>query len=302
MSVTPKPLTAEELSGLSRKADAPGVLRLSVHLAVLGVTGTLILTASSSLLTAIALLAHGVVMTFLFAPLHESVHRSAFRSRWLNRLAGWLGGAVLILPPRYFGHFHIAHHRHTQDPDRDPELLTPKPRAWVGYLWILTGIEYWYRAISGLASRAIGKVPMDFVPARQRARVVLESRLFLGGYLLAVATSIVLRVDWLLWLWVVPALLGQPFLRAYLLAEHWGCPAIRDMWRNTRSTVSNPLVRFFAWNMPYHAEHHAHASVPFHALPALSRRMAAVRRVVSPGYVGFHARQVPDLIRRADGL
>jgi fatty acid desaturase len=302
MSVAPKPLTAEELSGFSRKADAPGLLRLSAHLAVLGVTGTIILTASSSLLTGLALLVHGVVMTFLFAPLHESVHRSAFRSRWLNRMAGWLGGAVLILPPRYFGHFHIAHHRHTQDPDRDPELLTPKPRGWVGYLWILTGIEYWYRAISGLASRAMGKVPMDFVPARQRARVVLESRIFLGGYLLAVAVSFALRADWLLWLWVAPALVGQPFLRAYLLAEHWGCPAIRDMWRNTRSTVSNPIVRFFAWNMPYHAEHHAHASVPFHALPALSRRMAAARRVVSPGYVGFHGREVPDLIRRSDGF
>jgi fatty acid desaturase len=302
MSTRANPLTPQELSGFSRKADMPGVLRLGLHLGVLAGTGTLIMISGSAIMIGVALLAHGAVMTFLFAPLHESVHRTAFRARWLNRLAGWLGGAVLILPPRYFGHFHFAHHRHTQDAERDPELLTAKPTSWLGYLWLLSGIEYWYRAVGGLLRRASGTVPADFVPDRQHARVVAEARVFLGGYVAAAALSTVAQVDWLLWLWVYPALLGQPFLRAYLLAEHWGCPASPDMWRNTRSTVSNPLVRFFAWNMPYHAEHHAHASVPFHALPALSRRMVASRQVVSPGYAEFHGREAPALIRNGNGV
>ena len=258
--------------------------------------------SNSIIVIAASLLVHGVVMTFLFAPLHESVHRSAFRARWLNRLAGWLGGAALILPPRYFGHFHFAHHRHTQDPEHDPELLTAKPRSWLGYVWLLSGIDYWYRAITGLVRRAGGVVPMDYVPERQKARVVTESRIFLGGYVVAILLSVYCKVDWLFWLWVYPAALGQPFLRAYLLAEHWGCPATPDMWWNTRSTVSNPLVRFFAWNMPYHAEHHAHASVPFHALPALARRMATARRVVSPGYARFHGVEAPALIRKRTGI
>ena len=302
MSTISNPLTTKELTGFSRKADMPGVLRLTVHLGVLATTGTLIMISGSSVVIAVALLAHGVVMTFLFAPLHESVHRSAFRARWLNRLAGWLGGVVLILPPRYFGHFHFAHHRHTQDPDRDPELLTAKPTSWLGYIWLLSGMEYWYRAIGGLLRRAVGAVPAAFIPERQRALVVTESRIFLAGYAVVAILSITFNVDWILWLWVYPALIGQPFLRAYLLAEHWGCPAVSDMWRNTRSTVSNPLVRYFAWNMPYHAEHHAHASVPFHALPALSRRLAAARRVVSPGYARFHISEAPSLIRDGTGV
>ena len=302
MSTIPEPLTAKELAGFSRKTDVPGMLRLTTHLMVLLVSGTVIMTSDTGIVIALALLAHGVVLIFLFAPLHESIHRSAFRSRWLNRLAGWLGGAVLILPPRYFGHFHMAHHRHTQDPLRDPELLTAKPTNWRGYLWLLSGLEYWYRALGGLLRRASGTVPADYVPERQRDRVVVESRVFLGGYVAAAVLSVGFQVDWLLWLWVYPALLGQPFLRAYLLAEHWGCPASPDMWRNTRSTISNPLVRFFAWNMPYHAEHHAHASVPFHALPALSRHMGAARQVVSPGYARFHGIEAPALIRAGTGI
>jgi fatty acid desaturase len=295
-------LTPKELADISRKADQPGVLRLIVHLSVLAGSGSFIVMTENSIGLALGLLVHGVVMTFLFAPLHESVHRSAFRSRWLNRLAGWIGGAVLILPPRYFGHFHFAHHRYTQDPNRDPELLTAKPTGWLEYLWLLSGIEYWYRAVGGLVRRAGGIVPPEYVPERQHHRVVAESRAFLGGYTAVAILSLYFQVDWVLWLWVYPALIGQPFLRAYLLAEHWGCPAIPDMWRNTRTTTTNPIVRFFAWNMPYHAEHHAHASVPFHALPGLSRRMAASRQVVSPGYGEFHLREAPDLIREGTGI
>jgi fatty acid desaturase len=302
MSETANPLTPQELIALSRKADGPGLRRIGAHLGLLAGTGTVLLMAENVLLIAMAVLIHGVVMTFLFAPLHESVHRTAFRSRWLNRLAGWIGGAVLILPPRYFSHFHFAHHRHTQDPDQDPELLTPKPVSWPGYLWVLSGFEYWMRAIAGLVRRARGRVPGDFVPPGQRRRVILESRVFLAGYLLAGMLSAAFRVDLILWLWVIPALVGQPFLRAYLLAEHWGCPTVADMWRNTRSTVSNPLVRLLAWNMPYHAEHHAHASVPFHALPALSLRMREARGMVASGYGAFHLREVPALIRDGKGL
>ena len=33
-------------------------------------------------------------------------------------------------------------------------------------------------------------------------------------------------------------------------------------------------MRWFAWNMPYHVEHHAYPSVPFHALPKLNRIVA----------------------------
>jgi fatty acid desaturase len=302
MSMKPDPLTTKELAAFSTKRDGPGLCRMSLHLGTLVVTGSVIMISQSALVIAAAIVAHGVVMTFLFAPLHESVHRTAFRARWLNRLAGWIGGVVIVLPPRYFSHFHFAHHRHTQDPDRDPELLTAKPTSWWGYLWLLSGVEYWYRAVGGLLRRALGTAPAAFVPERQRSRVVLESRVYLAGYLAAAGLSFLFQVDWLLWLWVVPALVGQPFLRAYLLNEHWGCPVVKDMWGNTRSTDSNPLVRFFAWNMPYHAEHHAHAGVPFHALPALSARLEGAREVVAPGYGHFHAREAPGLIREGKGI
>ncbi|WP_246694633.1 fatty acid desaturase, partial [Mesorhizobium sp. M2D.F.Ca.ET.147.01.1.1] len=68
-----------------------------------------------------------------------------------------------------------------------------------------------------------------------------------------------------------PALLGQPFLRLYLMAEHGRCPLVANMLENTRTTLTNWFVHKLAWNMPYHAEHHAYPGVPFHQLPEFHR-------------------------------
>jgi fatty acid desaturase len=57
------------------------------------------------------------------------------------------------------------------------------------------------------------------------------------------------------------------------------------MLRNSRTTRSTGLVRRLAWNMPYHAEHHAHPALPFHALPAAHALLAARVTVQADGYV-----------------
>ena len=70
------------------------------------------------------------------------------------------------------------------------------------------------------------------------------------------------------------------------MAEHTGCDLVPDMLANSRTTLTNGVVRFFAWNMPFHAEHHTFPAVPFHALPALHQRLSAVIKVKTAGYIG----------------
>jgi fatty acid desaturase len=60
-------------------------------------------------------------------------------------------------------------------------------------------------------------------------------------------------------------------LRPYLYAEHTGCERTRSAFQNTRTTYTGIVMKWFAWNMPYHVEHHAYPSIPFHALPKLNR-------------------------------
>lgn len=282
------------LAALSERRDGPGLRRIAGHLGLLAASGAAILAAPGTWWLLPALI-HGIVMVFLFAPLHETVHRTAFRSGWMNRAVGDLAGFLLILPPRWFAAFHFAHHRFTQDPARDPELASPKPTTLLRYAWIVSGLEYWQRTIRGLLRRAAGRAPDAFLDDRLRDRSVAEARVYLALYIAVAAASAAFGSDLALRLWVVPALLGQPFLRLYLLSEHWGCPPVKDYWANTRSVVSLAPVRWLAWNMPNHAEHHANPAIPFHALPAFAAVMKGARVHEAAGYADFHAGRVADV-------
>ncbi len=116
-----------------------------------------------------ALVIHGLLLTFLFAPLHETIHRTAFKSRALNDAVAWLTGAVLMLPPDYFRAFHFAHHRHTQDPARDPELATPKPTTLGQSRRLVSGVFYWRERIITILRHTSGRVDEAFIAPKARA-------------------------------------------------------------------------------------------------------------------------------------
>ena len=282
-------LERETVRSLSRRSDARGALQLGIHFGLLAGTGLLVWASRGHAWLIAGLLLHGVVLTFLFCALHECIHRTAFASRPLNDAVAWLCGALLLLPPGYFRLFHFAHHRYTQNPARDPELSSAPPATLGAYLWRVSGLPYWRERLQTTLRHALsGRVTEPFVPAARAAEVVLEARILWGCYLALAAVSLYLeRADVLLY-WILPALLGQPFLRLFLLAEHTGCAFNDDMLENTRTTHTNAALLLLTWRMPYHAEHHSFPSVPFHALPRVNALLSAQRRVTAPGYLTLH--------------
>ena len=289
---TPAPVGARlpdsELSALVERSDRKGLARLVLHVLAIAAAGTVYAGAFGTAWMLPAAWLYGTALVFLFAPLHETVHYTAFRSRSINRAVSAVCGWILVLPPRYFRAFHLAHHRYTQDPERDPELAVAPPRTWYGYLWRVSGFQYWTSRVRTTLEYAAGRVTEPYVAPSERAAVVREARLYLASYIALAAVSAATGSSALLWFWVVPAVLGQPMLRLYLLAEHTGCPMIPDMLANSRTVHTNAIVRFLAWNMPYHAEHHAYAAIPFHALPRAHAALAPYVREQSRGYARVH--------------
>jgi fatty acid desaturase len=164
------------LKALAERSDRRGLLRLFGHLAAILATGTLLAVSWGSPLLLPAMILHGVVLVFLFAPLHEAIHGTAFRSRALNRSVAFFCGLVLFLPSGYFRAFHFAHHRYTQDEGRDPELMRPKPETLGEYLLTLSGLVYWNEQLQLFGRLVAGRVEEPFVPERQRKAVVREAR------------------------------------------------------------------------------------------------------------------------------
>ncbi|MEM8761148.1 MAG: fatty acid desaturase [Pseudomonadota bacterium] len=291
-------LPPETLAALSETSDRAGLLHLAGHLGAILAVGAVIMAGPPGWW--LLLPVQGVLLVFLFTLLHETVHFTPFRSRWLNIAAGYLAGAALLIPPHWFRYYHLAHHRHTHDPARDPELAAPKPETWAQYAWHLTGLSVWRSSIATLLRNAAGRAREPFLPERARGRVRAEAVAMLAGYAGAAALSVWYGSTALLWLWVVPAILGQPFLRLYLLAEHGRCRHVANMFENTRTTFTSRAIRWLAWNMPYHAEHHALPTVPFHRLPALHALTRTHLQVTAAGYGAFHAEYRSSLGRKKE--
>ncbi len=292
------PLDRARVRELSERSDAEGFRQLAAHMAILAATGTLLwLSLDIWWLAPPAMTIHGIVVAFVFTGHHEMIHRTVFKSRWLNDRIAFITGFVVFYPAYYFRLFHFAHHRYTQDPERDPELASPPPKSAGAYIWWTIGIPYWHRRFGTSFIHAFtGRAKQPFVRDPEIAGCVAEARWMWVGYIAIIAASLALESWAALIYWLGPILLGQPFLRLYLMAEHTGCAAGPDMIANTRTTLTNPIVRLIAWNMPYHTEHHVYPSVPFHALPALHEEMKPHLRVVEPGYLAVHR----GLLRRLE--
>ncbi len=291
-----------DLYALMARSDRPALLRTVWHFGALTITGSLLWRFRSTPWVLPLLVAHGYVLAFVFCALHETAHRTAFRTRWLNAVVGTLAGLLTVWPYRNYRVYHWEHHRYTQEPERDPELFFPKPASRPAYLFVLTGVPNALRRVGDILRLAAGRADRPWMAPAEQRPLMVEARVYLGVYV-ALAIASVLAGSWIaLLVWIAPWVIGQVFLRPYLLAEHTGCASTRDCLENTRTTLTLALVRLFAWNMPYHAEHHAYPAVPFHALPRLHERVRGRIENLEPGYIAATVKVNHHLFGRGAGI
>jgi len=295
---TPRLLSGTDLRALSVRSDAKGALQTGLHLALLAGAGWLVTLASSWMLVP-AMLLLGIAQVTLFAPLHETMHLTAFANRRANAIVGWLVGCLSLLNWHFYGAFHLAHHRFTQDPERDPELTPPPPTGFLGYLARIAALNYWRARFTLIADAWRGDLSAyPFIANHARARIVTSTRLMTVFIAVLALGSAVLIAWWVpLVFWIGPQLLAQPLLRLYLLTEHTDCAETDDGLTNTRTTLTNPLVRLLMWNMGYHAEHHLYPSIPFHRLADAHQALRDRLGVIQHGYARWHWGYLKGLLR-----
>lgn len=290
-AVAPKP---REMMHLGTRSDAKGAARAALHLALL-IGSAALIAGAPGLWVLPAMLVAGVVQAALFAPFHETSHYTAFRSRRANAVVGWLAGLPGLRNWHYYQQFHLQHHKHTQDPALDPEFDPGPPRDLNGYLRRVFGLFYWRAQLRVWAAAWRGDMSAyPFLHPATAPRVIRSVR---AGSALTVglALAVGLAFGWqaLLLYWIGPQLLGQPVLRLYLLAEHTGCTEDGNGLTNTRTMMTNPVVRLLMWNMPFHAEHHLYPFIPFHRLGDAHAILKDRLAFIGSGYGAFNR----DLMR-----
>ena len=292
-------LTRRELKELMRRSNTPALIHLGLFLLATLLTGSLIWLSHGTVFMLPAMFLHGVVLVHHFSLQHECIHYTAFKTRWLNDIVGNYCGLVIMLPNRFFRYEHCDHHTYTQQNNADPEMI-PLPKSIFGYLFYLSSIPYWRAKFKELAMHCAGILTdseKKFTPKTEYKKLIFEARAMAAFYLVIIGYCIATHWWAPVWYWWLPVVLGEPVMRAIRMTEHVGRPAVKEMKVNTRSNLTNPIMRFLCWNMNYHAEHHYASSVPFHALPSLHKKLTGYVHTEEKGYFGAHR----DILRQLLG-
>jgi len=290
-------VTPERLSALQRRADGPGLRRLGAQSALYFASAAGLLLIHDPVLLAPTFVVSAAVQFGMFGMLHEACHQTAFASRSLSLLAGWVAALAQPMTPALMRAFHFEHHRHTHELARDPELAgMPFMVRWprhVIWLLTLTGLPVlmarfgWTLFAALNPPGALWEKVLPFVKPDKRGRIAWEARglvLIHGGLLLAAALVYppIARI-------YAAMLAGHALLSFYITCEHRGLPEGGTILERTRSLETPAVVRWLLWNMPYHAEHHGWPAVPFHALGDLHAEVRDhLPNRVSPLYLHLH--------------
>ena len=286
-----KAVPRDRLRALSVRSDARGAIQTLGHLGALGLTTAALLAARDApgWLLILLLLSQGVLLNCLYAGQHELSHWTVFRTKWLNDRVGEVFGFLTFNPFHTDRWAHFAHHRETQNPERDSELIGMKPFTTLSYALNLVGLDFWRRRILSILRAAASRgLEADYwlTPGEARS-VVREARAYVVLWIVILGISVLARSWLVLILWLGPLFATKLFHQLQNTGEHTGMPNTPDIFSNTRTLKGPAPRRWLMWNMSYHTAHHAFPGVPFHALPALHREIVAGlgRPVIERGYI-----------------
>jgi fatty acid desaturase len=293
-----QPLPREQIRPFLAKSDLAGLRMLAFNWALIALCFGLVMWRANPLTVGIALVVLGGRQLGLGILMHETAHRSLFRTGALNEWLGqWLCAAPMFVELRIYRGYHFTHHQKAGSAD-DPDLPNyqnyPVSRASLrrkllrdlsgrsglrafAALLVLYGSPgqdgraagYSYRAADPGASRVLS------------ARTLLRNSwrcLAANGLMLAACAAAGHPLAYLLWpvAWLTTYML---FSRIRNAAEHGALPGTREphIWRNTRTVLAAWWERLtVAPNyVNYHVEHHLVPAVPAWQLPAFHRWLRA---------------------------
>ena len=285
--------TPEEIKALSERSTAKGLWAVFFSWALIAACLAAAYISQSWLVVLLVWPIIGSRQLALAILMHEGAHRTLLANRpWNDRISQWLCAWPVFNDMQAYRVHHLRHHRFTgTDDDPDLGLATGFPitrkrfyqnifrdlsgkvgvKVLFGSLLMLAG-QINYSAGSGV-SRADHSQNST---AERITKAVKGLSGPLGMQAIIFGLCATLASPWLYLLW-----LGS-WLSTYMLFVRWRCIAehalytsSEDSLQSARTTLSNPLVRFFVapMNVNYHLEHHLLMAVPFHQLPKMYKML-----------------------------
>lgn len=243
--------------------------------------------------------------------IHESIHGQLFNRRRLNESVGRALAIVYWLPFEAVRFGHLMHHRFTREPYDQPDVHDPARHR------IIARMVYYMRLLGGLYMAELAIPLLAFLPPGFAAKVVTRGidtegpsgsdvqRLFVGfstnadrrrrirrDCILSLGAHLLALHLYGAW-W--PALVVTMYLRGVWLSLADNLPhydVSLDEPQRARNYRVHAVWRAILMNHHLHQLHHRHPTLPWTALPALSREVAKASSFNSDAsYFGAALRQ-----------
>jgi fatty acid desaturase len=266
--------TPAELAAVRARSDVTGFLCIAHAWIVIGAAMAVYALWPNPLTFVLAVVVIGARQLGLAILMHDGAHHVLMKSPKFNEWASqWLCAFPIFADTIPYRHYHLKHHRSTQQPD-DPDLILSAPfpitrkSLWRKMVRDLTGqTGYKQRAFQlkrGFAGAGVGEKWQTF-----KAR--LGRQTFANLVLLAILTAFG-KPHYYPMFWILPLLTWQMAItRLRNVAEHAVVPDNNDVFRSARTTYANVFVRALLapyW-VNYHVDHHLMMYVPCYNLPKL---------------------------------
>ena len=97
-------LTREQRMELLQRSDRAGLTHLCGHWGGIVIVGALIHQKVPYWQWLLPV--QGVLIISMFSLLHEAIHKTPFKTAWLNAMAAHVSGFLVMIAPLWFRHFH----------------------------------------------------------------------------------------------------------------------------------------------------------------------------------------------------
>ncbi len=272
--------TPAELAQVRARSDLTGLLCIVHAWAVIGAAMALYALWPNPLTFVLAVAIIGTRQLGLAILMHDGAHHVLMKTPAFNEWASqWLCAFPVFAETIAYRHYHLKHHRSTQQPD-DPDLILSAPfpitrqSLWRKMVRDLTG-QTGYKQRAFQLTRAFAGATLGEKLRTFRTR--LGRQTFVNLVLLGLFTAFG-KPHYYLMFWLLPLLTWQMAVtRLRNIAEHAVVPDNDDVFRSARTTYANwPARAFLApyW-VNYHVDHHLLMYVPCYNLPKLHALLLA---------------------------
>lgn len=243
---------------------------------VVGYVATFWAVAGGDLSLVTGFFVNGLLVYASYTILHETVHGNVSGlgqpTRWYNEVLGYVSGFMMAIPLTIHRTTHLAHHRRTNDPEADPDMVMAiegRPGPASLFAASLRSIVKQYTFFFGPAWERTSSGDRWMAAIEMVVAVGVRVGLAMAGYAVEVLV-----------LTVLANLLGNLMIVTFFAVAVHHPNRAQGRYVDTSTVIfpswlNGPITWLWLWQN-YHSVHHLFPRVPFYRYVALFDRIEEI--------------------------